>query len=38
MYYMVLSRGGGVDNISPTLFNLFINNLASQIKELHCGY
>ena len=23
------------DNLSPTLF---INNLASQIKELHCGY
>ena len=25
------------DNPSPTLINLFINNLASQIKELHCG-
>ena len=25
------------DNISPTLFNLFINKLANQIKELHCG-
>ena len=25
------------DNLSPTLFNLFINNLASHIKELHCG-
>ena len=24
------------DNLSPTLFNLFINNLASQMKELHC--
>ena len=34
MYYMVLNR---VDHLSPTLFNLVINNLASQIKELHCG-
>ena len=25
------------DNLTPTLFNLLINNLASQIKELHCG-
>ena len=25
------------DNLSSTLFNLFINNLVSKIKELHCG-
>ena len=25
------------DNLTPSLLNLFINNLASQIKELHCG-
>ncbi len=25
------------DNLSPTLFSLFINDLAIHIKELHCG-
>ena len=34
MYHNGVKQG---DNLSPTLFNLFINNLASQIKELHCG-
>ena len=25
------------DNLSPTLFNLFVNDLATKIKELNCG-
>ena len=25
------------DNLSPTLFCLFINDLAIKMKELHCG-
>ena len=25
------------DNLSPTLFSLFINDLAIKLKELHCG-
>ena len=36
-YFDVLYGVKQGDNLSPTLFNLFINNLASQIKELHCG-
>ena len=36
-YFDVLHGVKQGDNLSPTLFNLFINNLASQIKELHCG-
>ena len=36
-YFNVLYGVKQGDNLSPTLFNLFINNLASQIKELHCG-
>ena len=36
-YFDVLHGTKQGDNLSPTLFNLFINNLASQIKELHCG-
>ena len=35
MYYNYGVKQG--DNLYPTLFNLFINNLVSQIKELHCG-
>ena len=34
MYYMMVKQG---DNLSPTLFNLFINNLAIQIKALRCS-
>ena len=34
-YFAVLYGFKQGDNLSPTLFNLFINNLASQIKELH---
>ena len=38
LYFDVLYYGVKQgDNLSPTLFNLCINNLASQIKELHCG-
>ena len=37
-YFDVLYGVKQGDNLSPTLFNLcIINNLASQIKELHCG-
>ena len=34
MYHNGVKQGA---DLSPTLFNLFINNLASQIKELHSG-
>ena len=36
-YFDVLYGVKQGDNLSPTPFNLFINNIASQIKESHCG-
>ena len=36
-YFDVLHGVKQDDNLSHTLFNLFINNLDSQIKGLHCG-
>ena len=36
MYYYNYGVNQGA-NLSPTLFQLFINNGDIQIKELHCG-